>query len=231
MKLLTKNDIQQKKSLERRLEIEEGAKLARKVDTLRETAASEEAKLSAFREQSIQAIHEELEPLQTQRDALRLEVDKLVQQRAELQKPLDAEWEKLRFQQSELQARAEDLDALDARLEEKRLEVNEKLVAVDIEQSKIESVKSELKNRSDATASKLKEAEQYLQAAKQKDLEAARHLDSVVKDLTSREAIVATRERDVEIKREQIIKDRRELQAHERQIKDKYQTLERAKSR
>jgi len=58
MRLLAKREVDQRKSVERARDIDEGMKLARQVDTLRETKAEEEASLARFRTESISKIHQ-----------------------------------------------------------------------------------------------------------------------------------------------------------------------------
>ena len=72
MKLLKKSEINTLKAQERKAEIDQGLKLSRRVDVLRETAAQEEASLEAFRRSSIKAINEEIKQLTYVRDSLKV---------------------------------------------------------------------------------------------------------------------------------------------------------------
>lgn len=95
MKLLSGTQITEKKNAEKLLEIKEGVKLATRVDTLRSTAASEEAKLEAYRVHSMTFTLDQIdELLRKQRLA---EQDLLIVQAeaTRLRQPLDAEWTKL----------------------------------------------------------------------------------------------------------------------------------------
>lgn len=77
MKLLDKKEVLQAKNLTRETEINEGAKLARKIDALRETAALEEKKLAEFREKTLNIIKEEVDVLILRRNKLREEIHTL----------------------------------------------------------------------------------------------------------------------------------------------------------
>lgn len=109
MKLLTKSEIDQQRAAERKLEIDEGMKLARRVDNLRRTAAEEEGKLTVFGEANKQIVLEQLSELVNDRDTLRIEVGDLEVQRAKALEPVDAEWEKVNARSAELDEQDVDL--------------------------------------------------------------------------------------------------------------------------
>jgi hypothetical protein len=73
MKLLEKNEISKIKGIERKMEIDEGIKLAKRVDTLRELSAKEQTSLSKFRDESLKQIRIEIDSLITERNNLILE--------------------------------------------------------------------------------------------------------------------------------------------------------------
>lgn len=79
MKLLSKSDVQKAKSLDRQREIDEGLKLARRVDALREIAAAEESSLAKFRIETIAKIHDEISILAAKRDELQIEADSILE--------------------------------------------------------------------------------------------------------------------------------------------------------
>lgn len=60
MRLLAKSDINRKKSIERQQLIDEGLKLAKRVDDLREVVSQEEQALERFRRESIKEIHKQI---------------------------------------------------------------------------------------------------------------------------------------------------------------------------
>ena len=77
MKLLPKSDIAKAKSVDKQREIDEGMKLAKRVDSLREVAAAEEASLKKFRSETLGAINTEITANATKRDELTQEVQSL----------------------------------------------------------------------------------------------------------------------------------------------------------
>jgi hypothetical protein len=102
MRLLKKQEVEQAKAQERARAVQEGLGLAKRVDVLRETQASEEASLGEFREKTVGAINAEVEDLTKQRDLLTDEVLGLEQRKADALVPLDAAWEEVRTAQADL---------------------------------------------------------------------------------------------------------------------------------
>lgn len=95
MKLLSKKDITSAQAKTQKQTYDEGMKLARRVDGLREVAAAEESSLERFRRETIATIHEEITKETAKRDTLRQEVSRLQKDREEALKPLDELGEKL----------------------------------------------------------------------------------------------------------------------------------------
>ncbi len=85
MKLLSRLEINNLKGGERKKEIDEGVKLAKKIDLLRETAAKEEANLAKFRTESLKIIREEIFDLTNFKQKIMEEIMALKNARADLQ--------------------------------------------------------------------------------------------------------------------------------------------------
>ena len=81
MKLLPKSEVILNSTQDRKLSIDEGLKLARKIDELRKTATEEEAKLSQLRDYSLKAIRLEMENLMKERATLLEDIKELVNKR------------------------------------------------------------------------------------------------------------------------------------------------------
>lgn len=98
MKLLTKEDLQEKKSFERKKEIDEGVKLAKKVDTLRELSVVEQANLTKFRDETLNSIKNEITLATTQYNALQQQIKQLEEDRMRKMAPIDLtkEWEQVK---------------------------------------------------------------------------------------------------------------------------------------
>lgn len=89
-KLLPKQEFAQLKSEERKREIDEGIKLAEKVDLLRETAAQEGANLAKFRIESLKVIKEEIDKLISEKDILKKEIAELIKEKIDLKSQIES---------------------------------------------------------------------------------------------------------------------------------------------
>lgn len=74
IKLLQKREIDIAKGRDRQLEVQEGLKLARRVDGLRETQAQEEKSLELFRQNTVANINTEIEKESVKLEALKADV-------------------------------------------------------------------------------------------------------------------------------------------------------------
>lgn len=74
MLLPSAKDVQKERTEERRNLIEEGIKIARKIDTLRDTLGKEERALKQFRDNSMKVVLSEIRVFQDERDSLKKEI-------------------------------------------------------------------------------------------------------------------------------------------------------------
>lgn len=86
MKLLSQTEVNKLKGNERKQLIDEGVKLAKKVDLLRETSAKEEANLAKFRTESLRTLREEIEVLVREKLSLCEELKGLREEKERLKK-------------------------------------------------------------------------------------------------------------------------------------------------
>lgn len=75
MKLLTKPEVQREKASERKVEIDQGVMLAKKIDVLRETFSKEEANLAKFRLETLRLVQKEIDDRILQRNNLDRELE------------------------------------------------------------------------------------------------------------------------------------------------------------
>lgn len=115
MKLLSKKDINTAQATTQKQTYDEGMKLARRVDSLREVAAAEESALEKFRRETIAKIHEETTEARTERERLLAEVRKLQKDREEALKPLDEEHQRNTEEAEALETKRTALADLDSR--------------------------------------------------------------------------------------------------------------------
>lgn len=92
MRLLPKSEVDKAKALDRQREIEEGKKLATRVDTLRDTHAKEEAELQSFRSKTLAQIQIEVNGEIERLEDVKREVNEKRQELFSLSGPLDKAW-------------------------------------------------------------------------------------------------------------------------------------------
>ena len=109
MRLMPKSAVTKANADAKRKEIDEGLKLAKRVDGLRKTVASEEQSLEKFRASTVANIKAEITPLEEKRDSLKKEVEELQRTRAELLLPLDEAWEEVELKQKEIEKKEHDV--------------------------------------------------------------------------------------------------------------------------
>ncbi len=141
MKLLAKKEITVLKAKETRMAQDEGLKLAKRVDSLREIQAEEEKSLKQFREKTISVINAEIVEQTTIRDLLKGEVAKLQDEKQEALKPLDEEWERVKSFKSELDSKELSLQKQGAELDAVSMQLHNETTEIRDEKQRIEHEK------------------------------------------------------------------------------------------
>lgn len=227
MKLLDKKSLSQQKANERKLEVEEGAKLARKVDALRETASKEELNLAKFRIEYIKTIQTEMSELIERRDSLRSTVDSLEERRKELLKPIDSELGKLKEKREELESLDHVIRETLAKLAKKEDELHAKETELGLLERKVLIKDGEVNINLEQSKVIKTEAEQRLHDVKGIESDTNTRIDRKIRELEEREASIAVRERTIDNYRQMLDARNLELNNKERLINDKYETLQR----
>lgn len=227
MKLQDKKEILEAKNNDRALEIREGAKLARKIDVLRQTASEEETKLSRFREATLARLREETKEAALKRDAIKDEVARLEEERIRAEAPIDlvTEWEKVRSDQVEIQGLKDDLFS-----RETHLIAGESTVArkeqefLDREEQVKES--EEFTNRLKDEATKAYEEADAIRARSEDSrVLVEKTLEKRNQTLSIREKEAQNREYDLSLTKDQLDKERQELDTERIHIESQQQSL------
>lgn len=221
MKLLAKKEISIDLARQKKIQIDEGIGLARKVDALREQLQTETGNLRRFREESLGAVQQEIDAVVRQKDTLKGELKDLLNRRTVLLIPLDAEWEKLTkakrdFTEWELELHgySENLSQRQAQVENEEKEISEeKLRIAGLKEQTLtvlEEADSMLVRARESSAEMRNKAQAVLSEAELKNKEASLRDKSIenreywVEKEASR---VADWEADLE-KREKVLRDR-----------------------
>lgn len=232
MKLPDKKTIAVQKSAERKMEIEEGMKLAKKIDILRETASEEQAHLAQFRGENLALLKKEIDPMIEERDKLRKDIEFLREQkRILLEIPLDAEWKSV-------EAKNHHLTSVEVLLNDKKNElidrdnnIRQRLAVIRRKEDEADQVKLASQKLYNEAQEKLDEISIIHTREKEKELISQHEREDKKINLLTRELSIAARERDASIKESHLKEKEYELINKERSINDKYETLIRTTKR
>ena len=230
MKLLDKKEVLQAKNLSRQLEINEGAKLAKKVDALRETTALEEKKLAEFRSATLKIIKLEVDELNNTKKVLLDEVDRLKQERIELRKPLDKEWKILNEEKEDLYTKQSSVDFIIKKLEGSQKIIAKEVADMLIEKERIADAKLQIIKKAEETEEEKQRISKLLFQAEEVREVAMKFAKEKLKEISLKEAEITDNERDLNNKKlnfeERVVEFNRRMallvdreQALEREIK------------
>lgn len=231
MKLLDKQTIVSLKGKERKQEIDEALKLAKKIDLLRETSAKEEVNLQKFRLASLNKVREEIDRLIEEKNLAQAQVTALEVKRSDLQKPLDAEWDRVKEEEQRL-------INFSLELNNKYLEIQDDSKNNQVEKELIETEKERIESERKRSIKYIAESSEILEDARKEYTKAQRqvvesneYFEKKNSELLTREAQIAVNEREIEINRKDITEKRKEIAVEKIQLRDQRATLERAINR
>ena len=231
MKLLSKSEIASKQSEAKRIAIDEGRKLAKTVDDLRELQAQETINLEKFRADTVGRIYKEIEQAEESKKSLLADIRNREKELRDLRKPLDEEWNALNEEKCAFSKMKSELDQniLDMTEREKILKRSEKEVSTALVRI---SYKEETTNKLLLEAdSKQKEAHESIKRAQEIEAHAISFANSKGKELETREIQLSSDEKRIIERDKQQDERERELNNKERLINDRYQTLMRSEKR
>ena len=227
MKLLKKEEIGKHKAAERQREVDEGVKLAQRVDALREVAAQEEASLEKFRRETIATIHKEIEAATAERDTLKAEVKTLQTQREEAMIPVVEAWKKVK-------ETALLHDKIQQELNDRHTGLKVKEGYADETLRDLSTRKERVRQEEARTHELLVEADQKRDAAAETEMKANDLLIKAIKTMEQTEAkgselasFLEAREKAIALKEEELRKQEIDLAKEFSRLKDREATLER----
>lgn len=231
IRLLSKSDVQIHKARERQQSVDEGLKIAHRVDSLRKVAANEEASLEKFRSMTLQNIQTETATKISERDALLVEVHNLEAQKQEALKPLTDELNRITEGKRELENRSDYLSKWEDDVVAKRKMLDKKQKDLDVLEKRVDGTR--------ITANQeLAEANEKNVGAEKALRDATKIFDTTSRQCFEREQAVSKRESEVGAREFTLLNQHKALEAkekelsdRERAIDDKYKTLIRSQAR
>lgn len=231
MKLLDRNTLNNQKSLERKREIDEGVKLARKLDTLREEVSKEEVKLKKYLAETSHEVQTQINALVEEKSSLEEEIQTLSEERKILVEPLDNAWKEVKEREVKISEKEEELIQKYEDIKNKEKELRKRKAELDLEEERQQdSQKGIAKLFKEASQETLK-ARSLVQDATRREKEVDRKATETTRILTNREKEIEAREIDLGNLRIFLEKKDKELQNEDRRLKDLYQTLLRNQKR
>lgn len=227
MRLLDKREVDTAKATDKKREVDEGKKLAKTIDNLREVKAQEEASLTKFRRETVKTIHEEISRKTEERDALKRENDILKEERAILQEPLDKAWEDYHNAKAQLDEREEGLSELKTTLagEKRKLDIQGKeSVSASTRAASWEGIARRLLSEAEAAGV---EANRILEKAQRTKTLSDEMADKVRKELMHRDMMASSRERSVTMREADVESEKIELAKEWILLKDRQTMHER----
>lgn len=199
MKLLSKTDVAKIKTNQRKTEIEEGAKLARKVDSLRELSSREEHNLTTFRDESVKELHSTILSKQAEVDELEKDIKVKKEIREKLMQPLQSEWDNIDKEKATLVEETKKLNQTYVGIGERERQLEKDKRALELDKRSLDKEKLYLDEQVNSAVADRREAERLLNEQKKSEAKVKALEDEVVKALTLREGEVAIREKEVKL--------------------------------
>lgn len=231
MKLLDPRTINTNLTSQRKVDIDQGLSLARKIDTLRDTLAEEEKKLIHFREVTVKEVSEQINSKIKERDILEAENEVHRKTRAKLLKPLDEEWMIVKQEKEQID------------LEKKKIESNKKQIAIyeqvvdnhlrelSIEYKRQSDTKEQIQKQAEQSSKILLEAQKRLSDALDEEKRVSLNVRNKMRKLSEKEAILLATVNDISLRERKIREEQEEIISENIRLADQRATLERAMAR
>lgn len=227
IKLLAKSAISKLQAADKQREVDEGLKLARRVDTLREVVSQEDASLQKFRSETLSAIQAEITDHTTKRDALKNEVVGLETRRAAALEPLASQIQEIKdnktrlsFYEDELDEKSKVLYAREGDSDEREREIAER-------EKQTTYAHIDAQERLQKADTLKNEAERTNSIANQTLVDAQIKASSLLADAEQRKEWVTQRETAVSVKEEELRTKEIDLAKQFSVLKDREATLAR----
>lgn len=231
VKLLPKSELANLKAKETTREIQEGFKIANRIDGLRQTYSKTEQELETYRVATLEHIYGEISLLNTQKETLIGDI-RQVQEKYEAMMP------EISMKRTELAQFEKSLVSWDKKLDKREYEVA--LAELDIADAKEKSESSLQRNEDNERASRnlliqtdgiKKEAENRLQTTR--NIEERILIDHKNKEaeFLLREASIRSKEQDISNKEFEIMNIQKDLETEKIKVEDMRQTLLRSLDR
>lgn len=226
-KLKTKQDIERQKTSERSKEVQEGVKLAKSIDLLRETYSQEQVKLKLFRDSSLKLIKDQIDNLENEKKSLDSEVKKLKDERIIAQAPIDLvqEWKKVRKDRREIDIVKNDLLNRETQVIGRELGVETSKKEIFEREEKLKEIEETSNNYLIQTGKNYEVSEKMKIDTEQYKLDTIKTLEDRERKLDSKEQELKYRESDLTLEKQSIIQQKIDIEKEKIHIESQQQSL------
>lgn len=231
IRLLKKDEIAQIQSAQRHAEVQEGLKLTRKVDSLRELMAEEEKTLSRFRSESLAALQSEVSKIEKEKESLLSEVRELEAKIAKGTAILDKKKEFLEKKEKDIDEKKEKLAREKELFLIHKIELEKLKKELDKEIVRISGIKDNISLLNKQAHEKNTEATERLEKALLLDEKTTHESLEAKKLFSEKSAALSEREANIEQAELAIAEKEKQLATEKLQLKDQRETLERTMQR
>lgn len=231
IRLLQKSEIDKAKATDRKREIDEGVKLAKRVDSLREVQAQEEAALEKFRVATLSKIHDEIKKVSDEKGQLEQEVSILKREREEALRPITQELRELDLRRQRDDSLRISLNAEKDDLDLRRVRADERERSIEVRERESIVAHAESLRLHKEAIEKHSDAKWFLDDAQKIREVASREKKEVEEEAFDRLLEVSARERSCQIIEANLHDREEEITKEQIRLADMRQTLERAFTR
>lgn len=232
MKLQNKKIIQAEATKERKTQIDEGVKIATKVDELRRVHAEEERSLYEFRDKSIETLKKDIGPLLNQKENLIEEIKELQDRKQVLLDiPIEASLKEMEERKAKITEIESLLSVKEQRLEVRSIELTDRFNGLLKSEEKLSRDKDLIENTRSKIVVVNAETEKILNQAQAKIAEIMEYEKTMKTQLKLEDGKIINRSTDLDNREKILNKRERELNEKEKFINDRYATLERTVNR
>ena len=228
VRLLSKQEITQKKNSDLKSAMDEGRNLAKQITELRNLRLKEEAEFNSFRVSTLAAINEEINAEYAKLNTLKSEVEIAEKKKARALEPLTLEKEEILVGKEELKIEREELDSKTKELDAREIQVASTEVTTtkealstklmrDILNEEIKDFHAERNAKITSANNSEKEAKKLLKEA-----------ETTYANAKEREEYILNREKEVAKKEEQNRKEDKKIQGEWKKLRDRQETLKRS---
>lgn len=231
MKLLPKSEITKLQAQDKKQAIDEGVKLARKIDNLREVASQEEASLDKFRSETLSSINKDISAAALRLGRILSELHELERRKEDALKPIIKETEELEAKKLQFTEEYAKIDSLLAEISHRQVTIEEQKLQVERHLIDTETMKHRQRELLGDAYTERSDATLLATETRQKAEEFAILKAQTESSLAERSQELETLSNVLQKKAEQLEVERLRQTAERVRLADREQTLERELNR